>query len=515
MTSLSTAPVTRHDIVRASRRGQFWSRVALALVAVIASAAAIISGISFGGTDKRMVVVPLAVAVGIALAALAFTRFSAFVLLLLGVRASLDLFKLSGPSSGNTLTNSAAARGLDPAALLAMLFIVASVLWLLAQYSSGRRLRGSPLRTALIVFVTAGAVSMIGAAPLEATMLEVARILSVVMMFVVLEQLITSREAMVNVLKAAYASLLFPLAYTLFGLLAGSPASEIKGSFTRLTGPFAQSNTFARYLAFMIVFGVAIYPSLSRRLKWAMLPILGLSSVFLLLTLTRAAILTAVVGVVVVALVQRRTKLIVGFAASALLAAALVPGLSDRFATLTAGEQVVGGPETGNSLEWRLNYWTKVLPLANDNPVTGIGLNMTQYQLSAAKQPHNDFIRAYVETGLLGLGAYLAVQFLLLRNAIVAVQRSTPRTLEAGVAAGALGCAVCFLLGSLGSNMMSNVVSLWYLVAFSAAASYIARRGEADAFGLGSSVPRLPSPPGPAEVAHASAPAVPVGTRRG
>jgi putative inorganic carbon (hco3(-)) transporter len=226
----------------------------------------------------------------------------------------------------------------------------------------------------------------------------------------------------------------------------------------------------------MVVFGVALYPSLSRRQRWAMAPVLALSSTFLLMTLTRGAILATVVGVVVVAVVQRRKGVLVGFAASALLAVALVPGLGARFATVTAAQQMPGGPETGNSLEWRLMYWTEVLPLANNNPVTGIGLNMTQYQTDAAKQPHNDFIRAYVETGVLGLAAYLAMHVLLLRNGIAAIRNSVRGTFEHGVAAGALGCAVCFLLGSVGANVMSNVVSLWYLVTFSAAGSYIARR---------------------------------------
>ena len=460
------------------------ARVAILLAAVVAGTAAVISGLSMGGDDKRMVVLPLAAAVGLALAALALTRYAAFVLLLLGTRASLDLFKLSGVSAGNTATNSAAVRGLDPSSLLSMLFLVASFLWLIAQYSGGRRLRGSPLRIALAMFVAAGAVSMIGAAPLQATLLEVLRILSVAMMFIILELLITNRAMLVRTLYAAYASLLFPLGYTLFGLLTGNPASEVKGSFTRLTGPFAQSNTFARYLAFMVVFGVAIYPTLSRRRRMAFLPVLGLSTVCLLLTLTRSAILAAVVGVVLVALVQGRKRLLLGFAVGALVAGALVPGLGDRFATLAAGQQVVGGPETGNSLQWRLNYWTQVLPLANQNPVTGIGLNITQYHTDAAKQPHNDFIRAYVETGVFGLLAYVGVHFLLLRNAVLALQRSARGTLEHGVAAGALGCAAAFLLGSLGSNMMSNVVSLWYLVAFSAAASYVARRHDPDPFGL-------------------------------
>jgi O-antigen ligase len=452
------------------------TRLALAGVAAAAAAAALVSGVAYGtGADKSAVVLPLAAAVGVALAALAFTRYSTFVLMLLAARPSLDLVKLSGASAGNTDTNSVSTRGLDPASMLSILFIVASLFWLLAQYSNGRRLRGSPVRTALLALVVAGAISVIGANPWQAAFLEVTRITSVAMMFIVLEQLITSRATMVKVLYAVYASVLFPLAYTTFTLAFGDPASEVKGSFTRLTGPFAQSNTFARYLAILVVFGIAIYPTVSKRLKLALLPVLGLSTVFLLLTLTRSAIIAGVLAVVIIALVQRRTGLIIGFAASALLAAALVPGLGARFATLSAGEQVVGRPETGNSLQWRFDYWTQVLPLAKDNPVTGIGLNMTQYETSAKKQPHNDFIRAYVETGLVGLAAYVSLHFLLLRNAIMALQRSRPGTVENGVAAGALGVTVCFLLASLGSNMMSNVVSLWYIVAFSAAASYVAR----------------------------------------
>ncbi|KRE58798.1 O-antigen ligase [Phycicoccus sp. Soil748] len=451
-------------------------RVATVGAAVLICAAAMVSGLSAGGDNKSLVVLPLVGVVGIGVAVLALTRFAPFVLLLLGVRSSLDVIKLSGASAGNTATNNA-SRGLDPSSIVALLFLVASMLWLLAQYSDGRRLKGSPLRIALLSLVAAGTVSVISSEVPGASAMEAMRILSWVMMFIVLEQVIVDRRTLEKVLYAAYAGLLFPLGYTLALMVFGSPPSEVKGSFTRITGPFLQSNTFARYLAFMVVFGVAIYPSLSRRSRYAMVPLLGLSSMFLLMTLTRGAILAAVVGVVLVAVVQRRKGVLVGFAASALLAVALVPGLGARFATVTdTQQQLPGGPETGNSLEWRLKYWTEVLPLANSNPVTGIGLNMTQYQTDAAKQPHNDFIRAYVETGIAGLLAYLAMHALLLRNGIAAIRNSVRGTFEHAVATGALGCAVCFLLGSAGANVMSNVVSLWYLATFSAAGSYIARR---------------------------------------
>jgi len=34
---------------------------------------------------------------------------------------------------------------------------------------------------------------------------------------------------------------------------------------------------------------------------------------------------------------------------------------------------------------------------------------------------------------------------------------------------------VCFVLGSMAANVMCNVVSLWYLIAFAAAAGYVSR----------------------------------------
>jgi putative inorganic carbon (HCO3(-)) transporter len=487
-----TAQAAVRDVVVGVRRAPLQS-AAIGVCAVLVLAAAVTSGLGTTSADKRWVVLPIAAAVGCVLAALAMTRYAAFVLLILGTRASLDLFKLSGSSAGNTATNSAAARGLDPSSILSVLFLAASVVWLLAQYSSGRRLRGTPLRLALLAFVAAGAISVIAASPPQAAALEVLRILSVAMMFLILELLITSRQMLVKVLYTAYASMLFPLGYTLYGLVLGSPASEVKGSFTRITGPFSQSTTFARYLAFMVVMGVALWPALTRRQRYLMGPTLALSAAFMLMTLTRGPLIAAFAGLLVIAVVQRRGALLLGFVVMILGAAVLVPGLAARFATLAEGGQVAGGAETGNTLLWRLNYWTKVLPLANSNPVTGIGLNMTQYYTSQAKQPHNDFIRAYVETGIVGLAAYLSVLWCLMSNSVRALKRSALGTFEHAVAAGALGCVVCFLVGSMGANVMSNVVSLWYLAAFAAAASYVLRRDPASGLVRDERVPGLAS----------------------
>ncbi|MGV8908974.1 MAG: O-antigen ligase family protein [Propionicimonas sp.] len=447
------------------------------LAAIVGAVSAMLSGFAWAGGDKTRIVLPLVALATILFGVLALTRFAAFVYLVIGMRATIDLFKLSGPSAGNTVTNSAASRALDPSSILGVLFLLAAAAWLISRYYDQGHLRGSRLRLMLVLFWVAGIVSVMGSSiPLVSTM-ETLRIGTVVMMFVVLEQIIVDRRTMKRVLVAAYASMLFPLLYTFYGFATGNPSAEVKGGFTRITGPFSQSTTYGRYLAFMIIFGVAVFPYLKGRLKVAMGLILAISSVFLLLTLTRGALAGAIAGLVVVMIVQRSRTMVVGFALATVLALTLAPGLWSRISEVST-TQDVGGAPTGNTLEWRLEYWTQVLPLANANPVTGIGLNVTQYKTGAAKQPHNDFIRAYVETGLFGLITFVGALWALVRMGRQAVRRAAPDSLDRGVAVGYLGAVVAYVLQSAGANVMSNVVCLMYLIAFAGAASFIARQPE-------------------------------------
>jgi len=233
--------------------------------AILGTVAAMFSGFAWASGDKTRIILPLAALGAIVFGVLALTRFAAFVYLVIGMRASIDLFKLSGSSAGNTVTNNAAARSLDPSSIVGVLFLLAAAVWLIARYHDQGHLRGSRLRLLWVTFWAAGVVSVVGSSiPLTSAM-ETLRIGTVVMMFVVLEQIIVDRESMMRVLTAVYVSTLFPLLYTFYGFATGHPSAEVKGGFTRITGPFSQSTTYGRYLAFMIIFGVAVYPYLKGR----------------------------------------------------------------------------------------------------------------------------------------------------------------------------------------------------------------------------------------------------------
>jgi putative inorganic carbon (hco3(-)) transporter len=461
---------------------------AVTVIAVLVMAAtAAFSGTMAGTNSKLAVILPVTVVVGVTLAVLALTRFKVYVMVMLIMRSSMDLAKLSvgGADAGAPpATDQVAARGVDPSSLLGVLFIVAALIWLTAQYRKYGRLPGSPLRRALVVFATACFLSTVGAGDPAVSLLEALRILAVVLMFVVLERLMADERTMRQMLAAIYLSLLFPLAFTAFGFLTGNPASEEKGDFARITGPFLQSNTFGRYLMLMIIFGVAIYPHLDRRLRLLLGGALALSFVFLPLTYTRTALIGVVLGLSVVGLIQSK-RLLIGMIVVTLCALMLVPQLSSRFTSLSDSPSwsALNG-STNNSLVWRLGYWAEVLPLANSNPVTGIGLDMTEHETDQEKAPHNDFIRVYVETGLIGLGAYVALLISLVTLGRRAVRASPPRTLERGIGAGFLGCALAFIADSVSANVISSVVTLWYLFAFAAAASAVVgqqrRRAQGD-----------------------------------
>ncbi|MFJ6194726.1 O-antigen ligase family protein [Micromonospora sp. NPDC092111] len=464
-------------------------RLLTGAAALLCAVVAVGAGLAASGGGRVGMVLPLVVVAGLLVGLLALTRFSAYVMLMLAVRSCVDLFKLSGPTAGRA-DGAAATRTMDPSTILAVLFLLAAGLWLAAQLRQRGRLRGSPLGVALLLVGATSLVSALGAAQPAPSALEALRIGTVVVMFVVLEQLMPDLPAVRRILLAAYASLVLAIGYTVVLSLFGHPPAEVKGDFTRISGPFSQSTTFGRYLMFMVIFGFGVYRYLDRRFRVGLGALLAASLLFLLLTNTRSAILGAALGLVVVAVLHRSRRMLVALCLVAVAGVALLPSVAQRFGQLADSTAVGGGP-TGNTLAWRVGYWSEIVSLANRNPVTGIGPNMTKFEADEAKKPHNDFLRAYVETGLLGLLAYLAMMALCLHTGLTALRRAPPGTLGRGIAVGFLGCAVAFVGVSAASNVISNVVTLWYFAAFAAAASAVAR-------GLPAGPPGAPAPAVPA-----------------
>jgi O-antigen ligase len=174
---------------------------------------------------------------------------------------------------------------------------------------------------------------------------------------------------------------------------------------------------------------------------------------------------------------KQSKRVLLALAAALVLTLGLAPALSARLGAIINASTYTQGPtHAGNSLAWRLDYWAQIVHLADRNPATGIGYGMTSAVTQQGAAAHNDYLRAYVETGLVGLAVYLVVIVVLIRLGLRAVRAARPGTFDYSIAVGYLGCALALALASVSSNVITGVAKLWYFVAFAAAASSVLRR---------------------------------------
>ncbi len=427
--------------------------------------AAVVALAIVGAIPATAVLIPTALFSGVALVVLAIVRFEAFILTLIVIRSSLDLAKSA--SSGTSAT--------DPASLVALLMIGASVAWLAAQHTQRWRRPLSPLSIGLVLFILAVGVSTIGSVQIGVSAGDFLKILSGVLMFFVVDELLSQGMQLKRLVGALFASTIVPVLLPVIGLATGNSFSRTKDGVEALASTFVLSNNYAHFLVPFLIVGFALISQLSswrRRLALSIFLVIGL--VELVYTNTRGAWAALIVGIVIVGFVQNK-KVLIGVIVGTALIIALVPTVNQRLADLGADPD---RPRTESSWTWRIDHWDSIIPLADANPVTGIGIGLTAELTPNHKEPHNDYVRAYVETGLVGLAAYL----LFVGGFIWVSHRARRRTrsgVETALTLGIFAYSVAFAVSSVAENLITGVAWLWYAMPLAAIVNWIAYRRDA------------------------------------
>lgn len=450
----------------APERRAAWISTSLSLVGLVLLLVAVAVATSEAGDGKlpkELVVLPALALGGLGLVSLALTRFEAFVLVLLALRSSLDAAKIA---------EDGVASLLNPATILALLFAASGVAWIYARRRAGARHPSSRLQTFAVAYLAVVALSAAGSLYPSLSAVELLRVSSGVAMFFVVDRLLHDERSLQRLLLAVFASALIPLLVVVFGVVTGHQLTETKEGVQRLTSTFAQSNPFGHYLLPLSLLGLATVRYVPARLRLPLGILVAAMMTTLIATFTRGAWLGLVVGLLVLAWYRNRA-LILGVAGVAVLVVLAVPPVSARVADLSGNPNE---PRRENSLEWRLNYWSEILPLAGQNPVTGIGLGSTSQALETGKAPHNDYLRSLVELGVVGFLAYVALIVQFIRTSLRALRVARPG-LQRGVALGALSYSIAFAVVSVAENMSNQVVLLWYIFTIMAMANWIARTG--------------------------------------
>lgn len=400
----------------------------------------------------------LALVIAAAAAVIAVSRFAVFVVGLLAVRSALDLVEA-------TVGVAEITSALGGALILALV-----AHGLAGRGTHNRRQRApAPSALAAIALLLAALLSaMIATDPVRG-MTEAARLASVMAMFTAVQWVLWDGLRPQLVVLALFVSAVGPVAVGTHQHLTGS--GLVIDETLRVHGTFVHPNSFAMYLAIVVVFGAALLTHVSGWARIALVALLATALPMLMLTYTRSAWLAAVVGVLVVVWPHSRS-LVVGIVAVVVAASLLIPSVAGRWGDLSESRLASGDP--GNSLVWRLEHWETSVELAADRPVTGIGLGNTGRLAEGGRQLHNDLLRAYVEVGAIGALAYLALVATLARD-VVRSRRRARDDFERALAGGAAGVLAALMVVSLSDNVMSQTSVVWYGAAVLAMAAHVAR----------------------------------------
>lgn len=402
--------------------------------------------------DSRWALIVVVVAGSAALGMVALTRFFGFVVALLTIRSSVD-----------GILRDASIGSLSVSEAVGVVFLVASAVWLISAWKAGALHPLSALSKAAVVLAASGLLS----APLSVSASHAwpgaLKLIALATMVVVCEQLCWEHPGRVRwLLAACFASTIVPCVVAI-GQFFGTRFSDPTISVGRINASFLHPNALATYAGIIVAVGVAVrnqLPTVAAR--WGARLASGAALGLLFFSYARAAWFGCVLAVVFLGIVAER-RLLVAIAAALSAVVLFVPSFLSRLQDLES-DQVLRHVPT-NSLTWRFGYWPEALAAARGRAVFGIGLEALQAVTPEKLEPHNTLLQVYVELGLVGVVAALAVGICVL-GLFRRILRTPPANpLARAAAMGTIAATLGVGAQLISENLLTAVASLWHLMA--------------------------------------------------
>lgn len=375
----------------------------------------------------------------------------------------------------------------QPSAILGILAISVTALHLISRRVSGNWHRLTIVGWAMIAFFLAFVPSFVLSVDRGVSQGAMFGLASVVLLYLAVEQLL--QDDFSHIWRLALASglgLVVPIVTGFVQFFWTGTLDPGGSGLVRIDGSFAHPNSFATYLVFVVLFAIGIAPTMTVERKMWTLIVASLSGFLLVATFARGAWASFILGSLLMAYRINR-KLVFLILLGSVGVAAAVPGVGDRLGNVFETTGANGGVKTDDSLGWRIGYWEKVWEFRNHNPLFGLGIDATKTQTIEAKDPHNSFLQAFVEGGLLG-GLAFTILIVVVTVAGVRIWRKIKngrldrRTSLLGV--GAISGLFSVAAQLITENVLLNTIVWWYLnIAIALLAVLAWRPSKADAPG--------------------------------
>lgn len=224
----------------------------------------------------------------------------------------------------------------------------------------------------------------------------------------------------------------------------------------RLSAPFegeiGEPNTLGGYLVVMIIVSIALFTYLkSKKLKTLLLFMVGLSFIPFLLSLSRGSYLAFIPAFFTLIALSDKKALLVSLLAAAIFAGPfIIPDkvinrVMHTFSQRTqSGQEQIGSVKVDTSTSIRLRSWSRGFDAVMERPLFGYGVTGWYFI-------DNQFTKVLVETGFIGLSAFLFLLFSIFKESFK-VLRSTDDRFFKGLTIGFIAGLVGIIFHSIGAN---------------------------------------------------------------
>jgi O-antigen ligase len=378
--------------------------------------------------------------------ALVDTRVAVFALLL--VRATMDI------TATVPLLSAAGSSNVNAAAMMSLLVVGLAFGHLALARVNIMRM---PLVKLWLAFLAVAFVGIPLAPEPARAVQDFMRVAGVFALYVLVVDVIRTREDLRWLLRVMLLSMVVPLALGLYQYVTGAGNQETEG-FNRILGTFTHPSPYASYLVTLLPFAfVSLLHTTSRPARLALAIVIPLMVFSIYATQTRVAW----IGFVVLAMVfmwdrARWTLIFVPLVALALFFG--MSSMRERFNEATS--------ETG-SVFWRAEQWQRAVEIPSPPQLITVGAGLGAVDVTLGNFTHNEYIRLLAETGAIGLTITLVLYwklFTLAREGYRRVGDAYERDLMLALLMALAARAV--IAGS--DNIIAFPVLEWYFWGFAA-----------------------------------------------
>jgi len=323
-----------------------------------------------------------------------------------------------------------------------------------------------------LVFLAISAISLVNAGEyLMESVGILLRLVAAFSIFVVLLQKLETVRQVKWVIGAIIAAQLVP---TIIGLIIVAGKSGL--FFTDDTMRLGNSGVgvYLSVISILCMVFLLDAKTTTSRILWGILSAFFLVGLFF--SYGRSGWIGFGLSMVVISFVRFK-KLLFIIPLALILVVLFIPAISQRFADISLTE--TDDPNADSTFAQRLEYWQAALEIYPNHPLLGVGYGIGRYHVGEyrGKYPHmihNDYIAVLLETGIIGLFAFLFWQFQWARQ-LIKTYRAAPPGFEQTASFAIFVAFLATLVMRLSDNIVLDSFDMYPLCALTAAILAIPR----------------------------------------